>query len=344
MTIEFLLNKGIVTYIDRTDGGNFAVSFRGDTVSQLEALNVYMVDSTMIQITRFRIPEQSIPQKYYPVEERKLLLHFYDYEFGYMQDTVFGRKLDGRKEFFSNENSKQFLLWYFQVPNDLKDGSLPTAEADSSTLVATWTVDYQLFLSFVTDDYVTMVNMPVFENEDRLKKIDYLKSYVANSVRVYDGLMSVKALDNQIKHYLKNDRFEIRDSIRRFTMTIPYWLNILEQDKYPLLGVFPDIDNISNALLQNFVRKSAYNSFAAFRDQVLKSKSVKKVRRLTSSTERIERYTLTFVASTGYEFTCQYVFLNMSDHYGILNFTATDETYHRNVGRFNEFVEGIRLY
>jgi hypothetical protein len=341
--INFLFNKGIITYIDNSINANYTVSFKGDTILQSGDLrNVYMVDSVMIQINKFPIPEEMQNFKYDSISEYKLLIHFRDYEFDYMQKEIYRQEIKCHNDFFNNINSKRFLLWYFKVPDDVNTTNEASSGKDS-TIVKELVVDYQIFLAFTANFYVTMINVPVFNNENLLSKIESIKTDIANSIRVYASDININALNNQIDYHINKKPFVINDTIRGIKFIVPFWLNISKTDKYDLVGTFPDIDNISNALILAIFHKSNFDSFESFKDKMLLGKGIEHYEKINSFSDSITRYKVIYKSSDGNPFTCQYVFIYLGDNYGFLNFTATANTYEKNIGRFDEFVESIKI-
>ena len=339
---NFLFNKGQVTIVDDLRKGGFSISFKGDTIQSMEHAGLYMIDSVMIQVSKFKIPQRMGDWKYQPADERKLLDYFADYEFHYQKDTVYAMKLSSRREFFSNRFGKQFQLWHYDLPREWVEKESKKEDVDSASTV--YNVASQVFMSFITGEYVTMVNIPVFLGEDKLAKHKYLKGFVANSVRIYEGEISLNALSNQINHHLNGTPFRVTDSTLHFSFVVPEWLNISKQEKYPLMGVFPDQFNISNAMVLAYFDKDRFSSFDDFAARMLQNPGVSSYKRLASGEKKMRRYQVRYVTNEGYSFECQHVYLDFGVSYGIINFTATDKTYKLNIDRFNDFVASIRFF
>ncbi|HEY3386827.1 MAG TPA: hypothetical protein VGK46_09975 [Saprospiraceae bacterium] len=348
--ISFLVNEGLLTYVDNTPNTNYTISFVADTFTQSEqASNIFYIDTAMVQFNKFPIPGEMMDMKYDSIGESKLLMHFRDYEFDYMQQEVFARKLDCHSIFFKNQNEKQFLLWYFEFPDDMRNTSpildLGFEEGDSDSLIAVkeLDVDYQLFLAFIANGHVIMLNFPVFNTEPLSDKIESIRSEISQSVRIYGGDINMDALLAQIDHKIRNVPFIIDDSDRGIQFVTPYWLNINTSMKYDLMATFPDIHNISNAMIIILSEKANFGSFKNFENSMLKGKGTKKVEKIEYPKDNISRYKTIYQTDEGHKFICQVVLLNLRDHYGLLNFTSTANTYDQNMTRLDEFVETITI-
>ncbi len=340
-TSKFLINKDIITYIDNTENCHFAVSFVGDTIIPSEDFkNIFIIDSMMVQIRKYAIPENMSDFRWDPKKEKNLFVKFRDYEFDYMEKEVYQEKLKCQNINFTNKYTKNFLIWYFKVPDKFKEkNQVDQLDSESGKNLV---VDYQLFLMFTTNGYITMINMPVFNNEDLSKKIEMIKSEIANSVRIYTGDIDFETLSNQIRFHQEQSPFIINDTINGIELCVPYWLNIENNDKFAMFGAFPDIYNISNAFLFTYFEKSDFNSFNDFKDRLLLGENVRKYEKLISTNKKIERYKVIY-HSADTDFICQYVFIDIGELYALVNFTATGNTYEKNVERFNEFLKSIKL-
>lgn len=338
--INILFNKELITFIDNNENVNFSISFQGDTLIPSEIENVYMIDTSLFQIVKFPIPKNRYNDKYKSKKEIKLLDYFHDYEFNYLKNEIFQKNIRAEKEYFNNSFGKQFLLWYYEIPNESNEISNSYQENDSTT-VQDLIVQHQLYLTFVSNSYVVMINSSVFDNELLDKKIKTLKE-IANSVRIYAGSININALNNQIDHKLEKIPFTIIDSISGLNITIPFWLNIIESDKYDIVSTFPDINNISNSLVLDLFNQASFGSFTEFKDKMLKNKDVKKYESAKCENEKLQCYKTIYQASNGI-FTCQYIFFRNKETYGLINFTATKNTYDKNIDKLNEFINGIEI-
>jgi len=336
----FLLNNGIVTCYDNNENINYAISFKGDTVFEVEDIqNVFVIDSFIIQPKSNPIPDKMINFQYDPVLESKLLLYFKDLEFEYQKKQLFKKKIKCEYEFFNNKFSKKFLLWYYKLPVEKNKDNGKTFDIES-ILSEEKNVEYQIYFLFTTNKYVTMINIPLFAGENLNYKIEKIKTEIANSVRNYAANINLNALSSQIKNQILKKPFIINDTNLKIQFTIPFWLNILKNNRYDLFAVFPDIYNVSNSLLMTFFEKSKFDSFSAFENKMIKNENVKSYEKISSSNDKMTRYKTVYITK-GNEFSCQYIFINLSNHFGVINFTATKNTYDKNIEKLNEFVDGI---
>ncbi len=356
--INFLFNKGHITYVDNINNAYYTITFKADTVVQVNKKDLFVMDSSMVQIHNYPILEYMYNYKYDSTMESELLLHFKDYEFDYMQDEVYKVELKAKDIFFNNKNSKRFLIWYFEVPKKSNLTDTLVQKSDTSIIKEAKVyykngkylknktyetpVKYQLYFAFVANSYVSMTNIAVLENEDINKLILRYKTDIANSVRIYDNPINTNVLNNQIINKLSGKDFIINDTLKNFQITIPYWLNITDVTNRYLVGAFPDINNISNSFLMDIYNKSNYDSFEAFKNSFLTNKGVVKYEIIDSKNVKINNYLVYFQASRSM-FKCQDIFFDSGKYYGLVIFTATPDTYDKNVSRFNEFKNKIKI-
>lgn len=338
--IEVLFNDGLVTYVDNQKNLNFSISFPGDTLIATEIENGYMIDSSMYQMLTFDIPERKLVDKYNARKERKLLEYFMHYEFDYNKNKVFVEDIKLEYENFNNSNGKQFLLWYFKMPESYLGESFSYKENDT-TEVIDYFVHYQLYMTFVSNNYVVQVQSPIYDTDSLYDKIQLLKE-ISNSVRIYVGSIVINALDEQIRHELENKLFIVRDSSYGVSCTIPYWLNMIES-KYYLFSNFPDINNVLNTFSLVYVDKDRYSSFLDMKYFMLSGDNVLKYATLSSPNERLHRFYVRNQASYGI-FECQFIFFECDDTYGFINYTATKDTYEKNLEKLEEFLNGIDFF
>ncbi len=340
-TTCLLFNKGVVTYVDNSKNVHFAVSFKGDTVipsKQYE--NFYFIDTTLIQIHKYPIPEDMKDYKWDSKREEKLLKYFSDYEFDYRKKEVYKQKLKSNNVFFENKYSKRFLLLYYKMPDNTKKGIDNNSNNDAE--FKELNVEYQIYLFFTTNNFVTLINIPVFNNEKLERKLDIAMKDIANTVRVSDIGIDLNMLNKQIEYNLINKPLVIIDTINSLEYTIPFWLNTLKVDNIILCGTFPDIDNICNALAFITFEKDKFDSFSAFENKMLHGKTTIKFDKLESKNSKITRYKVIRQTPNG-KFICQLLFFDNGSKYGYIGFTATETTYEKNVSRFDEFIESLKF-
>jgi hypothetical protein len=187
-----------------------------------------------------------------------------------------------------------------------------------------------------------MINIPVLEHESKEAKIALLKDQVANSIRIFAAPAMEEGLHEQLVYHKLGKEFSVPDSVEGIKFTIPFWLNMM-QGPYYLLGVFPDINNVSNALLMVVIDKSKYASFQDFKTQWLNRKGGRdKSREIKSNNDKFSKYN--FHENTSYgKFRGQNVFFEAKASYGVVIFTATDDTFDKNIGRFEEFLSKVEI-
>ena len=194
--------------------------------------------------------------------------------------------------------------------------------------------DYQLYLTFISGSYVILINIPVFNGWELDDIINIIENDIANSVRIYGMPIDMDFLQKQIMLNQDSVDFVINDTSLQLSFTIPFWLNINAQNRYDLFAAFPDINNISNALCFAFYEKSQYKSFRAFENIILKDKKIEVKGQIQTNDNRITRYEI--IDRNRGVFFGQYIFIKCANYYGMLNFTATETTYDKNIDRLNE--------
>ncbi|MEI6089013.1 MAG: hypothetical protein WCR42_01035 [bacterium] len=343
-SLVMIFSHGLITFVDRTPKSNFAISYKGDTARQeVQYKNILVIDdTTAMQIHKYKIPDDMKSFKFDSLEEAKLLEHFRDYEFNYSQDEVYQAQLKCESIFFKNQNSKQFLLWYFKVPDYVAKMQSSLHEKDS-THTLSHLVIYQLYLAFTTGTHVTMINFPVMYNEDLSEHINTIKNDVANSVRYSDFTFDIRSLQLQLAYKQEQKPFTIVDTIHGFQCNIPDWLNIISIKNNSILATFPDINNISNTFSIVIIEKPKADSFKDFQKFCLKLPNVISYQHLESSNSHIARYKVLTQAPYGRN-TSYYSFLELKVGYAVFVVEATEGTYPINLEKINEFLNSIIIY
>jgi len=339
--IHFIENDGTITYIDNNEESHYAISFSGDSLVILDnETGIFMVDSTALQIIKWPIEEEMLGYKYDSINESRVLDTFWENELYYMQRQVYKRKLKCKTEYFTNNYSKQFLLKYFRQNTNTLDSSFSSSLRDTTT-EKVFDVEYQAYLLFTTNSYVTMVNIPIYYGEKISEKLENIKSQIANSVRIYSWYINLDILYSQISHNLSAESFTVNDTNHGVQFILPFWLNVGDYYNYYLVGVFPDINNISNALSLSFIPKSNFKSYKKFIDNSIKNESIEKYTKVAVNENGLVYYQVVNKNKGNY-FYCQYGFMELLDYYVFINFTATKNTYDRNLERFYEFANSIK--
>ncbi len=352
---DFLRNDGIVTYFEKYYETNFAVSFIGDSViNSTEYSDFYSIDGSVVQFTNYPIPYDMKDYMFDSIKEYKLLDRIRDYELENVEEKVFKQKVESHSEYFTNQYQKKFLLWYFKQPDsipDLKKDTSENLDREKYEFMATYEIDYLLNLMFTSNNRIVAITYPVFKQENLSFRLDYLKNEVANSVRVYNMNIDTDFLTKQIEHNINKKPLIVKDTFVGIQYEVPYWLNVNEQpswlrnyneNKHSLFGTFPDIWNISNAVALYFHDKSKYKSLKEYEDSCLINKeSIIKYDKISGPEEKFVRYKIEKKTEEGYEFRIQYVFFEVGNYYGCIDFTATPETYDKNIDRFNEFLKSV---
>lgn len=341
----FLKNDGILTYFDKFYESNFAVSFKGDSLIKIPVYNnIYMIDKSMVQFTKYPIPYDMKDYMFDSIKEYKLLDRIKDYEFEYQQEKSYKQKIECHTEYFTNQYSKRFLIWYYKEPDsipNLKKYSSTTDDKDRCEPVASYKVDYQLHLMFTSNNRVVNINYPVYKQENLSLRLDYLKNEVANSVRVFNGNMDSDFLTKQIDYNINKKPFIVIDTFYGIQYEVPFWLNNSRENTFTLIGNINVDNNSKNHFALYFINKSEYTSLQSLENTYLSDPNLIKYDKINTYVELFDRYQLTVKIPDGNEIKRQLVFFETGKYYGVSDFTATPETYDKNIDRFNEFLKSV---
>mgnify|MGYP003575701385 CR=1 FL=1 len=323
----------MVTYADNSS--LYTISFNSDTLIASTNPVGYYIDSSFYQIIKWKIPEESLNAKYKTESERLLLDSFYNAEKDYVEQSIFMQSSKSISEHFTNSNGKEFLLWHYEIP--ILDRKKTAKESDS---IINKGVRNQLAMLFVANKHVVMITRSVFDTESLEEKIKMFKNEIANTVRIYNGNINLNVLSNQINYKIKEEPFYINVEELGLQFEVPFWLNVFDT-KYDLAGLFPDVNNISNAMVLVMQDKDGVK-FEEFCNKILSSNTKYSYSDVRSSRPSFKKYKVLLETPTN-TFYCQFVFFETNSKYAWLNFTATKETYEINVKKLDGFVENIKL-
>jgi hypothetical protein len=235
------------------------------------------------------------------------------------------------------------MIWYFKRPvskNNNSNADIDYNEKDTTNFKR-FVVEYQLQLLFTANSNIVNINIPVLNNEKLTQKLESLKTEIANSIRIYDGEIDVNTLYKQIENFKKNDPIIIKDEKVGIQFTIPDWLKV-NISKHVLEGTLPDINNISDELCLTIYKRTSFKSFEAFEKMGLTGKEMIKYEKLISSNDKITRYKVIFKNFNKISI-LQNVFMNIGDYYGFVNIFSDENNYDKNIPKFNEFIDSIKL-
>lgn len=338
----FIKNDDKYRFIDNTYYCWFTVDFVADTIIAPMDGNIFLVDSIPVQIFSNIYNWEKFSVKGDTVVEKEVLDDFVTLEMQY-QEQQQNHKLDITKEFFKNSKGKNFLLWYFEIP-DHRDEELSllqydteeSAKIDSPKLVMTYKFAHTIDISFITNRNVTTITLSNPEDRQLLRSLNYIKQ-LAESIDVFGSYIDVEVISNRFRS--KEYEYIISDSTKSINIPIPNWLNpCLSNHNFSYLLSLPEIANISNAIAIVFEYRVKEIEFDDFVKRVFENTSVVSY----ESIENINGYAQYRINSNN-SLTTNYIIFENKEVYCWIQFVATQETYPINYSKFKSFIERIEL-
>ncbi|NDV47169.1 hypothetical protein D0T49_08940 [Paludibacter sp. 221] len=331
-------------FIDNSNRNWYTIEIKADTFFVVEN-NLYYANNKTMQLNSMPfnsgIPTGAMGSA--KIEEMALTKHK-KWELEYQKKLV-GKKLKSEEKFFYNEKEKPFLIWWFENPkkNKIKKDReiILYDDADGSDLkdedFVELNVTHQLFLDFVIHGNTCVsISVPVLENENLKQEINQLEN-IANTLNVYGSYINLDVL----KKRLDNTNFVIEDNKDLIEIKIPRWLNILQSPYENFISAsFPEKDNVVNGVAVFWKYKSASENFDDFKKEFFPRNIDDNSLEVLVDEKDKERY---FFTRSNSWFYCQNVFLEGTDVFCYINFTATNSTYNFNLERFCELINNIHL-
>jgi len=340
-TIFFMENNNGIIYIDNSKGAYFTVEFPGDSLIETEIPNAYLIDDNFFQIMKYKYSSKQYSNKSDTTKEIELLKFYEKYETDYLEKEVYKQEITVSNEMFKNKEGKRFYLWYYQMP-ELEQKQ----DTDEIEEVAT----HQLYLTFVCNENVCGIYMPVTSKEAFNDKIEIIKT-ISENIDIYGYKVDLNALFYKIDAQNEGRELQYADTIRGFEFDIPNWLNLTENNsnKY-WIATMPDIDNVKNAVLVQWFDKSDFKSLKKFNKAKIENKKLgdrvgntiwmlKKELPTPENCNGICYKVNLMSGKTIYH--SQQVTYKTKKAYLLVTFTATDKTYEKNLPKFEAFLKGI---
>lgn len=166
------------------------------------------------------------------------------------------------------------------------------------------------------------------------------------SFETYQQLKELKAQDSAAQLTYNNPAL-------KYKVDIPAWLNLRETGSpYVFGGTFPVIDSCENAVVVKAFPKEKFPSYEAFKDFVVEGQ---KFGHPFSWSNAHIFYGKTYLGKSGnigdsYKvylflqqllYDCKYVLAETPSAYLWIDFTATRQTYEKNLPKFEEFLSGF---
>ncbi len=153
----------------------------------------------------------------------------------------------------------------------------------------------------------------------------------------------------------KADSLTYTDTTFNFQVKAPKWLNIKQTGTiYAWGGTLPAVDGIENAIVVKSFDKKDYKSMKEFKKYVVEGLVFGQAPQWSNSfifmgKKDIGKYKSNGVAYKVYlkqgnlMYHCKYVLLESSTSYIWIDFTSTQETFDKNIDKFEEFLDGFKI-
>ncbi len=335
-------------FIDNSNNRWYSLEFETDTIFNIEG-NIYFFNKKLIQVETVSLDVIKKKAVYGSVKnEKKALDGFKDWELNYQKEAL-QKRLKSGKEYYTNQNGKPFLIWWFEtplksnVPNREIEVNLSSDNNDESEVVDSlskeWFATHQLFLNFIIHgNTVISISTPVLENETLAGEINKLKT-IANTLNVYGSYINFKILDEKIKN---RGNAVVSDSLGSIKIEIPDWLNVVLQIrsyKNILFATFPEKENIINAVSIAWNYKTDSLDFQSYIEKRQSNSRRENVKTILKKDNILRE----FCTEKDGRFHCQDVYIEGEMVFCWIHFVATPTTYDFNIDRFNELVDKIKI-
>lgn len=144
------------------------------------------------------------------------------------------------------------------------------------------------------------------------------------------------------------------DSTFSYQVQIPAWLKLRETGNAQAFGgTLPAVKGIENAIIIKPFDKSGFASYAAFKQFVVEGSVFGQAPAWTPDAAFMGKKELSeftnygtsykvYLMRRGLMYHCAYVLVETKSAYLWIDFTATPETFDKNLGKFKEFMSGFR--
>jgi len=147
---------------------------------------------------------------------------------------------------------------------------------------------------------------------------------------------------------------EYVDSTFSYRAIVPDWLTLIETGSPTIWGgTFPKVDGVENALLVKGFSKSEFKDFNDFKDVYLTGNTFGQPVKWGSEQTWFGQNDLieidngfkrkVFIMYGNLIYHNQFILLESKTAYLWIQFTASPETYDKNIDKFNEFMDGLQL-
>lgn len=347
--IDFLNTKTGIYYLNSNSNCNYIIKFNGDSIKQAENSSFFEIDGRMISITDYSFSCQDFSNKDKNDELKKLLLNKLELEKEYIENEVYNLKIKVDKEYFTNNENKQFLLWGFEIPKKKIKKIMKDLDLVESPV-------YNSFLFFVSNGVVVGVYIPSINQENIIHDKNYLKQ-ISENIDVFGGQINKEAFYYKIEAENQNTPFTYIDSLNNYSIEIPQWFNVCQTTPIETFGgTLPDINNNCNAIFILPTQKTKFNSFNEFNEYHI-LRNVPGQKALFNENLIWMGYTeqekpnncngisyRIFYFSNNNLYKCWFITYESSSAYLLIQFISTEDTFELNREKFNEFLSRIKIF
>lgn len=271
-------------------------------------------------------------------DEKAVLTTFKLRELDNMKEAL-EADIPSSEEFFINEEGKLLYLFNYGIP-----ASKINKEEDYLVKI--------YILCFIVNDKVATISFPLFSSENEEDKLAYIKT-ASETIDIFPANISMPFLKQRVTH-TSEDPISINYEGANFKFIVPDYLNVIEsQSKTQWYASFPDVSNVKNAVVINITNKTNYASFKAFNDEVMprgkigesdgKSTILLKEELPNVGQLNGESFRVQYMLGNTRMYHSKKVTFETKNYYGLILFNATNETYAKNVDRFDAFLKGFEI-
>jgi len=201
---------------------------------------------------------------------------------------------------------------------------------------------------FIKNMRVILTIVFVFSTVLSYSQTDDSTKIKRNSFRNYDDLR-----DKQKNAGI--DTLTYLDSTFNFQVQVPNWLHLKETGTvYAWGGTLPAVEGIENAIIIKAFDKNSYKSFKEFKKYIVEDLIFGQTPPWSNSHKFMGKKELGKYRNIGdaYEvylmqgklmYYCEYILVETKTAYLWIDFTSTQETFDKNIDKFNEFMSGFTI-
>lgn len=340
--IKIMKGQGYMLWADNMPNSYVTLKFPGETFEPAQVELGFTMDSTRFyQILKHEYTAEQYTNKADSLQEEALLKYYQKYEQDYLEEEVFKEKLEVTDQYFYNSDGKKFHVYYFPTP----DGFIEKEEGSSYA-------SHHFYLNFIANQYVYGLYTVAMDYDDFQERLATIKG-IAESADIFGGAIDIDAMSYRL--YLEAEGhekgMEFVNPLGKYVLDIPDWFNVCKAPNDSVfIGTLPDNNNVKNAISITHYPKEEYESFNVFNQKMVTNLAIGDsvgtgtvlIKNELETPENSDgvAYKLQ-IMNQGSMYEIQYVTYQTEETFLLVNFTATPETYDKNVSQFREFLTGI---